>query len=153
MGVLLMQRAGAALAIVLIVGGCSVPSFRMRMATPAGAELRVLRGPFSEERTLPLPFVATFQPMGSRQHYAVSLRVPAALATALGARGEVVLPGELHVYRVTEVARHTTAELPVDEDRLGRLVRGEIAEASWWVSDPNVVEGQLAHLRLHAPAR
>jgi hypothetical protein len=129
--------------------GCVAPTFRMRVSQPSGTELLVLRGPFTAERTLSVPFVATFQPMGMEQHYEVRLRVPSEIASRLGGRGETELPGELHVYPATEIARSNVAELPLDEQRLGRLLRGEIAEASWWVEDPNVENGQLAHLTLH----
>lgn len=148
---LLLKLGRVALPAVLAIAttGCSAATFRMRVAQPAGAELRVGPGPFSGERALPVPFVATFQPMGAEQHYEVTLHVPSDVASRLGGRGEVDLPGQLHVYPATVVARSSVADLPIDEERLGRLLRGEIAEASWWVHDPNVLDGRLAHLTLH----
>lgn len=149
----LLKRVLVAAAIALTATACSAARFRMRVAAPAGAQLVVLRGPFSGERTLPIPFVATFEPMGAHQHYDVRLRIPAEVATRLGARSAVELRGELRVYAATELARQSVAELPIDEERLGRLVRGETAEAWWVVHDPNVTDGQLAHLVVHAPTR
>lgn len=149
MGILLRRPVATAIIAAIAITGCGAPSFRMRIAQPEGAELVVLGGPFSADRTLAIPFVTRFQPMGEWQAYEVRLRVPASVATRLGGRGEVELPGALYVYAATEVARGGVADLPLDEERLGRLLRGQSAEAEWWVSDPNVIDGRLAHLTLH----
>ena len=145
MGILLRSLVAAA-----VLSGCGGHSFRMRVIHPAGASLQVLGGPFSGEETLAIPFVAAFQPMGGWQHYDVRLRLPAEVSTRLGGSGEAELSGTLHVYPATPLARNAIAELPIDEERLGRLLRGELGEASWWVYDPNDRDGRLAHLTLHA---
>lgn len=152
MGVLLKQVVPALVGLVL-VGACAAPTFRMRVPEPVGGELRVLGGPFSGERALPIPFIATFEPMGDWQSYEVRLVVPRETAQRLGGRGETELPGQLHVYRATELARTSLAELPIDEGRLGGILRGELAEASWWVYDPNREDGRLARLTVRGAVR
>lgn len=136
MGVLL--RAGAALALASgILTGCGMQTFRLHVDAPAGAELRVLGGPFSGERRLPVPFEATFTPMNERAAYEVVLVLPPEVARRYGEQGEVSLQGQLFVYGATELARRSTVRLPIDEAQLGRLLHGELAEISSWVHDPN----------------
>jgi hypothetical protein len=120
---------------------------------PSGARLRVLAGPFSRERTLPIPFRATFAPMNERAAYAVELVLPAEVAARYGGRSEVRLRGQLFVYGATELARTTTVRLPIEEARVSALVRGEVAEISSWVYDPNYVGGHyLARIILRGPS-
>lgn len=137
MGVLLSRRA-VLVAATLLLGGCAAQTFRLNVDTPRGAQLRVLGGPFSGERTLPIPFRATFAPMDERAAYDVVLVLPAEVAQRYGGRGEVSLRGHLFVYGATDLARASNVRLPIQEGQLARLLRGELAEISSWVYDPNV---------------
>ncbi len=136
MGVLLRRAFIAAVAAWAI--GCTSHTFRLHVDQPAGAELRVDPGPFSGERVLPIPFRATFTPMNGRAAYYVRLVLPAEVAADYGGRGEVTLYGELYVYGATRLARSSQVRLPIEPDRLAALIRGELAEISSWVYDPNV---------------
>lgn len=153
MGVLLSRAHGAcALALVATaLVGCAGQRFRMRIDEPRGATLRVLDGPFAEGGEVAIPFEATFAPMGDWEAYRVELDLPAEVAQRYGGRSDITLYGKLHVYGATELARQSLVRLPIGDERIGSLVRGEVAEISAYVYDPNEIgQRTLAHIVIRA---
>jgi hypothetical protein len=145
-----LMRGAFALALLLL-GGCSHSTFRLRIDEPRGAEMIVEGGAFHDDTRLPVPFVAELTPMNGNAAYPVRFVIPAAESPRFGGRGEVVLYGRLYIYGATELARAQTVRLPVEQDRIRALVTGEVAELTRYVYDPNTAsEQRLALLVLRA---
>jgi hypothetical protein len=138
--------------LVLAVLGCSQARFTLRVEEPSGARLEVAPGAFEAGGELPIPFEATFAPMGDWQAYQVRLTLPPAVAARYGGRqAELTLYGKLYVHPATDIARGSVVRLPIGEERLHSLVEGRVSEINAYVYDPNAFEQQtLARIVLRA---
>lgn len=138
----------ALLAAVLLLGsaGCR-HRYQLRIDTPAGATMEVQGGPFARPRSLPIPFIATFEPADGYAYYPVTIDLAGAVSDRYGGGGKTVrLYGKLYVHAATPLTRGTTVRLPIPDARIAALVSGQLAEITHYVYDPSRPGGE--HLAL-----
>ncbi len=141
---LLLALAGSA----LLASGCT-RTFALRLDSPAGATLHIPKGEFTPARSLPIPFIATFQPGAQFLYYPVTLTIPAAYSARYGGAGnEVRLHGRLYIYNATQLTENRTVRLPIPDQRITSLITGQVAEITQFVFDPSEPLGETYLARI-----
>jgi hypothetical protein len=140
-----------ALLTTLWLLGCSGKLVHVRLESPAGAQVIVPRGFGTPELMLTMPLTMAMETgsMALSAGYPLIIRLDENMARSYGANHALDIYARLNLNNPTDYARTQTLRLPISDEKLRALVRGEVEEISAYVEDPNQVMGlQLALITL-----
>jgi hypothetical protein len=138
-------------AIALVLGGCSARLVHVRLESPVGAQVIVPRGFGTPELTLTTPLTIKMETgsMALSAGYPLIFRLDESAARSYGASHAIDIYARLNLHTPTEWARTQTMRIPISDEKVRALIRGEVGEISAYVEDPNQVMGlQLAVITL-----
>jgi hypothetical protein len=125
--------------IALATLGCSGRLVHVRMDVPVGARVNIPRGFQTPEINLATPLVAVFESgsMAIAGGYPLVFKLDADAAKTYGADHPVDIYARLNVNNPTDFSRTQTIRIPMSDEKLKALIRGEVSEISAYVEDPN----------------
>ena len=128
-----------ALVFTLALSACTGYQVHVRMDVPVGARITIPRGFQTPEINLATPVVAIFESgsMAIAGGYPLKLTLDADAAKNYGADHPVDIYGRLNVNKPTDFSRTQTIRIPMSDEKLRALLRGEVSEISAYVEDPN----------------
>jgi hypothetical protein len=128
----------------LVLAGCSGNLVHVRLESPVGAQVIVPQGFRTPELTLTTPMTITMESgsMALSGGYPLIFRLDENAARSYGAGHAIDIYARLNLNKPTEWARTQTMRIPISDEKVRALIRGEVGEISAYVEDPNEVTGQ-----------